>query len=549
MSASVQHLDEEQLLRYADGELAPREANQARAHLEACWQCRVEFEELQKTIAECVRYRKDIQQFLPQPPSPWADIYLRFGEIDRSLDRPSLFQKAAKWFRWSMVPKWVPVPIALILAALLIYRLKEAPAVQAAELLRKAVAAADSRGAQPRMIQIRTKHQQIRRAAVTQDASSPESGSLEALFASAHYNWQDPLSAKSYQEWRDQLSERRDEIRRKSDGYVIQTETSSGPLTQASLRLSILELRPIEEHLQFGDNEWVEVTEVAPETSIAENSMETKETQPKATAEVTPEAPSPSVNPTTPVHTASIGDELQVMLALHKISADLGDPIEVSLKGDQVLVTGVGVPAQRQQEIRNALAANPNVIVRLNEPVASTSAAPAPRLEGTVNADMSQLQAKVAEKVGGRVHFEELSSQVLDLSDQMMARAYALRRLAERFPADVTLNPDDAKILADLRQEHTLALVHLSTEIERTLRPVFTSLGVDSRSANLDAGLSLAWQPATEEVFQSARQVEKLVAVLFGAAQNDAAGQQIPAQLLTDLSQLRTRLAAYARIG
>jgi hypothetical protein len=399
------------------------------------------------------------------------------------------------------------------------------------------------------MIQIRTKHQQIRRAAVTRDVSSPEASSLEALFASAHYNWQDPLSAKSFQDWRDQLSERRDDISQKSDSYVIQTETSSGPLTQASLRLSIPDLRPIEERLQFGENEWVEVTEVAPDAPIAGNPVETKETLPKNTAEVAPEAPSPSVNPTTPVHTATIGDELQVMLALHKLSADLGEPIDVSLKGDQVLVTGVGLPPQRQQEIRNALAANPNVVVRFNEPGASTSAAPAPRPEGTVNADMSQLQARVAEKVGGRVHFEELSSQVLDLSDQMMARAYALRRLAERFSADVTLNPDDAKILAGLRQEHTLALVHLSTEIERTLRPVFTSLDVNPRSANLDAGLSLTWQPATEEVFQSARQVEKLVAVLFGAAQNDASGQQIPAQLLTNLSQLRTRLAAYARIG
>jgi hypothetical protein len=549
MSAPVQHLNEEQLLRYADGELAPREANQARAHLEACWQCRVEFEELQKTIAECVRYRKDIQQFLPQPPSPWADIYPRFGEIDRSLDRPTLFQKAAQWFSWSMVPKWAPVPIALILAALLIYRLKEAPAVQAAELLRKAVAAADSRKSQPRMIQIRTKHQQIRRAAVTQEASSPESGSLQALFASAHYDWQDPLSAKSYQDWRDRLSDRRDEISQKSDGYVIQTETSSGPLTQASLRLSIPDLRPIEERLEFGDNEWVEVTEVAPETSIAEAAGETKVTLPKSAPELAREEPAPSVIPAAPVHTATIGDELQVMLALHKISADLGDPIDVSLKADQVLVTGVGLPPQRQREIRNALSANPNVVVQFNEPGASTSAAPAPRPEGTVNADISQLQARVAEKVGGRIHFEELSSQVLDLSDQMMARTYALRRLAERFPADGDLSPADLQILKNLRQEHTSALLHLSAEIDHTLRPVFTSLGVDPRSTNLDAGLSLTWQPATEEVFQSSRQVEKLVAIMFGAAQNDASGQQIPAQLVNNLSQLRTRLAAYARIG
>jgi hypothetical protein len=50
-------------------------------------------------------------------------------------------------------------------------------------------------------------------------------------------------------------------------------------------------------------------------------------------------------------------------------------------------------------------------------------------------------------------------------------------------------------------------------------------------------------------VFQSARQVEKLAALMFGAAQGDSSGQQIPAQLATNLAQLRTRLAAYAKIG
>jgi hypothetical protein len=132
-----------------------------------------------------------------------------------------------------------------------------------------------------------------------------------------------------------------------------------------------------------------------------------------------------------------------------------------------------------------------------------------------------------------------------------MSRAYALRRLAERFASgmDASLSPADLQVLANLRQEHTTALLHQSAEIDRVLRPVFTSLGVGPHQPNSPTGLSLSWQPATEEVFQSARQVEKLTAVMSGAAPSDPAGPQIPAQLITSLSQLRTRLAAYARIG
>jgi hypothetical protein len=216
-----------------------------------------------------------------------------------------------------------------------------------------------------------------------------------------------------------------------------------------------------------------------------------------------------------------------------------------------VVVSGVGIAPQRQQEIRNALASNLNVTVRFSDPVASNTPAPAPRPEGAANTDISQLQARLAEKVGGRVHFEELSSQVLDLSDQLMSRGYALRRLAEKFPAaaEKSMNATDRQALASLRQEHTSALLRISTEIDGTLRPVFVSLGVNSRGVNADTGLSLAWQPATEEVFQSARQVEKLTALMFGAASGDSSNQQIPTQLAAGLTQLRTRLAAYAKIG
>jgi hypothetical protein len=551
----TQHLDQEQLLRFADGELAPREATQARAHLEACWQCRVEFEELQKTIAECVRYRQDIQQFLPSIPSPWADIYRRFDEIDRSLDRPNLFQRMRRQVQWRAIPKWATVPLALIVVAVLIYRLQQTPSVQAAELLRQAVVAG-AKDAKPRMIQIRTKHQQIRRVAGSRDAlalndSSTAPGSLEALFASAHYSWNDPLSARSYQEWRDQLPEKRDEVTQKEDAYVIQTATTSGPLTEATLRLSTPDLRPIEEHLQFGNDEWVEVTEVAPEVAAAPpvdrgESKENHATPPEAAPDASP-AP---VNASAPLPTATAGDELQVLLTLHKMSADLGDPIEVSRSGSQVVVSGVGIPPQRQQEIRQALASNAIVAVRFSDPVASKAPAAPPRPEGAVNADISQLQARVAEKVGGRVNFEELSSQVLDLSEQMMSRAYALRRLADKFPAgaDAALNPADRQALEGLRREHISALVHVSADLDHVLRPVFVSLGVNPRGGSA-IGLSLAWQPATEEVFQSSRQVEKLTALMFGAAPSDSSSQQIPGELAASLSQLRGRLAAYAKIG
>ena len=54
-SLGMRHAEEGQLLRYLDGELPGRRARQVRKHLEACWHCRAELEELQNTVGDCVR--------------------------------------------------------------------------------------------------------------------------------------------------------------------------------------------------------------------------------------------------------------------------------------------------------------------------------------------------------------------------------------------------------------------------------------------------------------------------------------------------------------
>src|SRR5262249_20262266 len=83
MSSMRDHADERALLRFLDGELPSREAERVRRHLEACWQCRTALEDLQTSIADCVRYRKTVlQQHLPAPPAPWADLSRGFGRID-----------------------------------------------------------------------------------------------------------------------------------------------------------------------------------------------------------------------------------------------------------------------------------------------------------------------------------------------------------------------------------------------------------------------------------------------------------------------------------
>ena len=525
----IVHLEDEQLLRYADGEAPARDAAAIRSHLEACWQCREQLEQLQNTVGECVRYRKNIlQRHLPPPPAPWTDIYRGFGEIDAALAQASFRERVARVLRAPAYSsrRWAAVAVTLLAICVLYYRFRQTPTVQAAELLRKAVAAADAHPGKPRRIQIRAKDRIL-----TPDALS----SLQTLFRQAHYDWDDPLSAKSYQAWREGLADKREEVTEEREAYRIRTETGSGELMSATLKIRTQDLLPVEERFEFRNREWVEITELAgevePPVLIAKGDGNAPEHHTK-----TPASPT----------SATVGDELHVLASLHRVGADLGDPIEVSRAGGDVLVAGIGIAPQRQQEIHDALGAQKHVVVRFSDPVPARLEAPREAsTESAPAADIQQVQAQMAEQIGGRVYFSQLAAQILDMSEPMMARAYALRRLAERIPveAESELSVQDRQLLRSLQQEHTGALRRQTAEIDRLLRPALESVRGAGR-ASVDSIASCS----AEELFQSARRVEKLLAVMFGAAPPEFPGEQVPSQLLSSLAQLRARVDAYDRL-
>ena len=537
------HLEDEQLLRYADGETPARAAAEIRSHLEACWQCREQLEELQNTVGECVRYRKNIlQRHLPPPPAPWADIYRGFGKIDAELDQDGLWERLARVLRAPVfgAKTWATVATALLVACVLFYRFRQTPSVQAAELLRKAVAAADAHPLKARLIEIRTKDRRFTRRVGAGAAASP----IQALFQAAHYDWEDPLSAKSYQAWRDGLADRQDEVIEERDAYRIRTSTGSGELSAATLKISLQDLRPVEERFEFRSREWVEISEIA-ENVPPTPALIAAAPEIKANVGAKTLVSGPASSPT-------IGDELHVLAALHEAGADLGDPIEVSRTSGEILVAGVGIPPERQQEISGALSSQKHVVVRFSEsPPARVQPEVEAPAESARDADIQQLQARMAEQVGGRVYFSQLAAQALDLSEPMMARAYALRRLAERIPmeAESALSAQDRQLLRNIRHEHTAALQRQTAEIDRLLKPVLASLSGAVRPPPDRVIFSGSWQPATEELFQSARRVDKLLGVMFGAATGEPSGEQLPSQLLFSLTQLRSGLEAYDRLS
>ncbi|HEY6392671.1 MAG TPA: hypothetical protein VIX89_15435, partial [Bryobacteraceae bacterium] len=502
----------------------------------------------------CVSYRKDVlQRRLPPPPAPWTDIYQRFAEIDAVVARPSFMDRVAQGLRWPVhnAKRWAPVAVALMIVWGLYSRFHVTTSVQAAALLRKAVLAAETRVEKPRRLQIRTKDHSLTRLAgpgrklASASADAEALNSVQALFVAANYDWNNPLSAKSYEAWRSQLRDKQDQVSEDRESYRVRTDSASSELTEATLKLRTQDLRPVEGRFEFRNREWVEITELAddgvPPSEIAASASHSADGRLKTTPDVTPDS-----NPSTSNTFATAGDELRAVAALHQVGADLGDPVEISRNGNEVVVSGVGIDPARQREIHDALNSQPHVVVRFADSTSPSARPSRASNDSPASADVQQLQNRIATQVGGRANFEQLASQVLDLSEPMMSRAYALRRLAELFPPEVEaqLSVQDRQILRRLQQEHTAALRQQAAELNRMLKPVLPSSG-----GTRGGVLTGAWQPATEDLFQTARRVEKLLAVMFAAAPGESADDQVPAQLLSNLTELRAKLEGYDRLS
>jgi len=237
-----------------------------------------------------------------------------------------------------------------------------------------------------------------------------------------------------------------------------------------------------------------------------------------------------------------------VLAALHRLGADLGDPIELTRAGGEILVTGTGIRLDRQEEIREQLRTMPRVTVRFSSEPAAESPAPEERSSSriSVGAGAGPLQLEMERRLGGRAPFEQFADQSFDMTDRFMARAHALRRLAQRFPQGVEaqMTAGDRKLLEQLRQEHASALVENVSGVEDRLR---SALGV-TREDTEALSASGPWQDETEPLFVAARHAESMLVALLGASPDQTQSPELPAQTAASLAQLRRRAENYEHL-
>lgn len=519
------HPDESQLLSFADGELDRPEAGAIERHLSECSDCRATVEAFRASYAA---YASTTKRGMPPPPRPWVNLRT---ELKR-LDAGRVPSRRQPFFRVDL--RWMAGAAALVVGAF-IFRLSSGT-VSAAELLRDASAAEVQRPAQPkRSIRVKTRRAVFTRPAAVRPAESePE---IAGLFKAANYSWEEPLSARSFARWRNQLNRKVDGVRILRDSefgrgrhYRITTSTGEGVLEQASITIRASDLRAVHETFRFRNNEEVEITEepvvrnwkpFPPEQLAEEPSVPRR-----------PEAP----RPLTPA------DELKVIAALHAIGADLGEPVEVTRTDSSIVVSALATDAERQSQIRTALSGLSYVDLRFEQPESvRTDALQLRRAPEAGPPKSNALLELLAGKLGSRSTVENFTNHTLDLSETALARAHALRSLAERFPPDAErqLSRDDTAVLQRIQATHTKYLLAAVRQLSELLQP----LAAESLPQG-DAASFYNWQAGAEIVLDAARRVDRTLT-------NALAGSGVvedPDEALTNLaraaSDLHGRVAA-----
>jgi hypothetical protein len=499
---SIEHPSAEELLWLSSGEGSGDRRAALLEHLDKCAECSKAAREMRAQWEQYLFFHEQVlKPALPDPPRPWDDLAIA----------PAVEHKWRRPVRWGAIAAGVVVCLAVA------QRFRQPPAVSAAELLNKAVSAETRRPSRAR-IQIRTRNRNLIRPALVSGGSTARytaaERELRAKFESAHYGWDDPLSARSFAAWRNQLPEKRDEVTQVAANgaieahFQIRTITGSGDLKQVSLSLRKVDLHPFAEQLQFSD-ETVDITEA-----------------PEALPILEPPASDIAAVPATiagqPDHSllkpAGPGNELHAVAALHEIGADLGEPIEVRRDANRVVVTGTGLDAARREQVREAMSKVPGTIVEFGE------------------------VAEAAPRPGGRSAVEELANRVVETSDGCMARAFALRSLAVRFPPAVEsqLQPADRSLLASLRLDHIQVLSDSVKQLVLLLRPASGNVEADSGRSAPEAPRN--WQTAAQSVLDATRRLDQLLNRAFAGSDGTPAPAAHEA-----LREVQRQIAAYEK--
>lgn len=588
---SGSHLTDHALLLSLDGELSSREAANVDVHVQSCWSCRGRRQAIGQSIADLVDYQNAVTApYLPPPVEQRAIFLARLDALASEMGRPSWLRSrldtAIRFLRLSQVNQfaWVAAALLLIVSIPLYNYLRTPPVVSADELL-SLTAASEARSlntvAEPVVVQklrirmgkktlTRTLYRDVAHNRTTSQTNTSSIGEsqVKAAFLKTSLDWDFQLDTNTYRRWQAAHQANNDTvIRIGADQLRLETIPSVGPVTEADLTVRLADYHAISEDFHLQDHSEIEIAELAydviPLASLPPGifGVPAQITLPRFSAAATLRTLLPSA-------TELVAAEVKTDSVLHRLGADLGEQINVTTHGGhEILVEGVVGDDVRKHELISALQKVPYTrlhLLTIDEAAQQVPSSPVlgpaqhsasagtmmvaspPLLEAQLNARFPDKDQRIA-----------YVNQTLSLAQLASARAWALNRLADRYPSQriAVFNDDARQQIQVLLADHVSALREDINSLQNQLGEILsetsnTPAANTSPTAPLQSNgastpeFSEGWRTRVRRIHSSTEAVHEAVAALLTSSpstdRNDA--EAIEVNVRTSLTQLRTDL-------
>ncbi len=321
MTTTSEHPQLEDLLLWQTGELSSADAEAIESHLKQCSIC-------QNTLASA------------------ESIFGRIAKVDAEAERRR--KRAVSEQRWNRSVKvfksrpFMGAMASVVIGALLLVTSTQwTPEARAESLLTKAVQEQTGRkhslhylkvrsGVLACYVTVETDSAHIKFASI---GASDFCENVSGRLASAGRQWNNLLSAESFQLWRHSLGTKQDSIHKTDDVIEIRTVTDRGLVREASLQLRSSDYHPIAAHFEFTGNDpmKIDVNEDPAAEELAVHAPSAVQTDSHNLAS------SPKSSILDPLDEA----EARVRLALHDVQLDKNILLLVERRRDMIFVWGV----------------------------------------------------------------------------------------------------------------------------------------------------------------------------------------------------------------
>lgn len=372
-------------------------------------------------------------------------------------------------------------------------------------------------------------------------------------------------------------------VEESADVYVIRYANQGGEantrgLVRAALVIRRNDLHAIEQTLTISNGKEqreYRLTETAFErraASVVEPSVfepepellsATKPETGKSKSETNAPTPGPLL-PTPVVATAEL--EVEVLRLIHQARADMGEQVSLTRGSDGILrVDAILETDARKSEVLRELQPVKNnpavkvdvqtvseVLKRQSQPRQSAgqiTVQPPQSIANTVPVEDELRRyfavkgfkdAQIADEV------RRFSNRMLDQSREAMAHAWALKRLADRFPPEqlAALDKDARKKWLSLIGEHAQALLQETASLHQELQTIFPNQPTDGPTEEIELSTDRDLARAIERLFDLSSQYTQVVRSAFIISSEDTNAQVIRTSQFWRSLKRTERLAA-----